>query len=558
MDTAMIELSSRIRSQPSWTSDKDLPEKRRIWHKWGKELGLCNDEITFALDELEYYASVNKPEHGIEIGCYDMVWTSTSLTGDNLRMELIEQLELFKQHPQIKKNIKFYWHGYSATNSLWLFRRISNMLDFNRTRIHEGMQMQSPEDALKYLGCGKRPESKEVWERIYKKYDSDVSISWNYMGGSGKWNRKSILPSEVHVDIDGNANFITYINNIHPVWHRQLYTTIEKTLTAMIPLFEEVLTDIAYPLRMRTFSDFSYGKDVRPKVPEAVEFSDKFISEYTDWYHKTRFVPRPRGKFTMPNRPNTSFSLCGQRLQVVVKAVEYPIPAIETSDTDAQHIWLHDESRIENESTIATAIYYYSMDNIATAKQGFSLYYDDSYWAYSHDFDHMPDIVFGPGGYDDDLYDRASINTDLIPPRSFGSQLIKEGTSVCYSACYDSDSVKVELADPTKPGAIKALIFYLFNPSRRRISTEIVPPQQVDWWIDKVFRLSCFEKLPWLIVERIKHFIINYQTPRTSFLVPESFEICSNGDWPEDALNSTWEDALNDGDWAEGSTLNDV
>ncbi|KAL1404890.1 hypothetical protein Q8F55_008501 [Vanrija albida] len=46
------------------------------------------------------------------------------------------------------------------------------------------------------------------------------------------------LPSEVDVSADGKATFASYINNLHPVEHKELYGVLEDLVTASLPLLD--------------------------------------------------------------------------------------------------------------------------------------------------------------------------------------------------------------------------------------------------------------------------------------------------------------------------------
>ncbi|KAJ2364379.1 hypothetical protein IW150_006493, partial [Coemansia sp. RSA 2607] len=65
-----------------------------------------------------------------------------------------------------------------------------------------------------------------------------------------------------------------------------------------------------------------------------------------------------------------------------------------------------------------------------------------------------------------------------------------------------------KLADPTKPGHCKALVFYLANPVRSVPSTAIVPPQQQTWWRREIIKSSPIANLPSLITDNIFHYIV--------------------------------------------------
>lgn len=52
------------------------------------------------------------------------------------------------------------------------------------------------------------------------------------------------LPSDVQVDEEGNATFLSYVNNLHPEEHPDLYACLEKVMTKFVPMFENVLASL--------------------------------------------------------------------------------------------------------------------------------------------------------------------------------------------------------------------------------------------------------------------------------------------------------------------------
>ncbi|KAJ2261837.1 hypothetical protein GGI01_001999, partial [Coemansia sp. RSA 376] len=60
-----------------------------------------------------------------------------------------------------------------------------------------------------------------------------------------------------------------------------------------------------------------------------------------------------------------------------------------------------------------------------------------------------------------------------------------------------------KLADKSKTGHCKMLTFYFVDPSTRIPSTEIVPPQQQDWYFADILASEPFRSLPHLVVEGI-------------------------------------------------------
>ncbi|KAJ1887875.1 hypothetical protein LPJ81_006439, partial [Coemansia sp. IMI 209127] len=171
MDTDALLLSTRIRSLPDWINDRRSAGKRREWHRWGKEAGLTDSDMTYVLDELDYYACVGKPEIGIEAGCFDMVWIAKALVDNDLYTKLDQQLDGFK-----KLTLRQSRRKHTATlasvdgrggSVLNVIGTPGDMLDYDITRVLQDAQIRSLEDAIKYIGHGKRLSSTKQWENAY-------------------------------------------------------------------------------------------------------------------------------------------------------------------------------------------------------------------------------------------------------------------------------------------------------------------------------------------------------------------------------------------------------
>jgi len=50
------------------------------------------------------------------------------------------------------------------------------------------------------------------------------------------------LPADVDIDELGNATFVSYINNLHPIEYKEHYATLERLLTAALPALDAVYT----------------------------------------------------------------------------------------------------------------------------------------------------------------------------------------------------------------------------------------------------------------------------------------------------------------------------
>lgn len=147
----------------------------------------------------------------------------------------------------------------------------------------------------------------------------------------GRW-----LPAEVSVSKDGKAKFESYINNLHPETHKELYGTLEgwnralcflpcsclsfhsEILSRFIPMWNRVLTDLRVPRPRRHEQNMSedvlYGE--RPKVGLCVgcffgfDWLEKVGSDededqaWDDWHENRRAkVKQEVGKYKVWNRP---------------------------------------------------------------------------------------------------------------------------------------------------------------------------------------------------------------------------------------------------------------
>ncbi|KAJ2216937.1 hypothetical protein EV179_000972 [Coemansia sp. RSA 487] len=504
MDIDMLKFSAAIRDQENWAVKRNKPEKRAEWHKVGKSMGLCNEEVKFVLDELEYYARITKPDLDINIGFYDMIWASERLLDKSLRMDLISLLDLFKRCPLSRSCISEHKHFNMDYNApLCLMCPSTHMLDFNRTRFFAQDKIPSPEAALDSMGHGTCPGACEKWDYLYKKLDERHRIGWDDMDSRDNyhWRPKSMLPCEVYVDGNGEAKVLSYINNLHPIRHRDLYRVIEKMLTRMVALFEEVLTDMMLPPRLRVFSDFDCWDDMRPRVPpissQAPDLPNDFVKKYTEWYHKRLYVPTPCGEFKTPDRPSRPYSLRDHRLQVVVKAVEYNLPA--SNDQKSMQRLCLSHKHAPNECIIATAVYCYDMENILAAKHKLMFSQDSYLWDYLHEFDDYPmddQLEEAKEDLDDDVEDRFFHDDTLKPSLSFVAESVKVGKCICYSALYRSEEYEVQIVDSSKPATLKAFVTFLVNPATCVMSTAVIPPQQIEWLLDAIFKEMPFTNLP--------------------------------------------------------------
>ncbi|KAJ2095865.1 hypothetical protein GGI16_005057, partial [Coemansia sp. S142-1] len=148
-----------------------------------------------------------------------------------------------------------------------------------------------------------------------------------------------------------------------------------------------------------------------------------------------------------------------------------------------------------NERIIATGIFFYDVVNIAPA----SLQFREtvSGWDLEAEQFDIESVVKAYGIEQSQL-----MESDLVS-QELGSVGIKDGRYVVFPNIHQFKMPELKLADKSKTGHCKILTFYFVDPSTRIPSTEIVPPQQQDWYFAGILASEPFRSLPHLVVEGI-------------------------------------------------------
>ncbi|KAJ8323982.1 hypothetical protein O5D80_007203 [Batrachochytrium dendrobatidis] len=265
------------------------------------------------------------------------------------------------------------------------------------------------------------------------------------------------LPSEFRVEQDGSVTINSYINNLNPIWHRDMYKCIAKIFKCFVPMFEGLF---------RTIDPVFKYIDIRNGTKG---YEPPNQSDYGGMESDTR-VTRPVYVPTLPEHFESKYelgkpvSLRGRNLQVIVKLTNIQLTPSKPKYNEGD--W-HIEGPI-NESIVATGLYYYDVENITTPKLDFRVTVDsfrrkkasDMYWK---------DVY--------DIIDEESPRNQYI-----GSLEVSNGRCVVYPNRYQHKEQSFELADPTQPGHCKILTFFVVNPSCRIVSTAHVAPQQPQWY----------------------------------------------------------------------------
>ncbi|MEU6709769.1 DUF4246 domain-containing protein [Streptomyces wuyuanensis] len=428
----MMQCSSHIRSKPGWFDKMNDADVVARWAQEAAAQGLTEAQVRYVLAELVHYAALRDGRSGIEVSAVDGVWQSDTLVDDELGSRLREAVQVLEQVPEAEKD----WHPGSDGQVLDLVHPSL----FCLVRDASG----GPERAWR------NPTDR------YSKHEFSEKFQW--------------LPTDVDISDDGDVAFRSYVNNVHPVIHRELVSVLEDLFARLRPLLENVLTDLRHPRPLRIEADPYGWYDSEPEYPAKSSYGDDeahaealraWEQAQDDWWENRRPVVPDAPAFTPPELPGASdrTDLRGRSLQVIVKLATIHLTPDKPEYSGGS--W-HVEGML-NERIVSTGIYYWDSENITESRLGFRAALDDP--NYEQNDDNGLREVYG-------LEDEDALNQIL------GSASTPAGRCVAFPNILQHRVGPFRLTDATRPGHRKILAFFLVDPSERIVSTSDVPPQQ--------------------------------------------------------------------------------
>ncbi|MFB8206713.1 DUF4246 domain-containing protein [Streptomyces sp. NPDC056010] len=432
----MIACSAHLRTKPGWSEKMHDTAIAAKWTREAIDQGLTEAQARHVLAELAHYAELRDARTGIEVSAVDGVWQSDTLIDAELRSRLREAVRVLEEVPEEEKD----WHPGSD----------GQVLDL----VHPS------------LFCLVRDVSggpERAWENPanpWAKYEFSDRFQW--------------LPTDVDVSADGEAAFRSYVNNVHPEDHRELAAVLPELFGRMLPLLENVLTDLRHPRPPRIKANPYGWYDSEPEHPDEDDFSDKdaygdaleaYEAAVDDWYQNRRPVVPDAPEFTAPEPVDASdrVVLRGRRLQVIAKLAT--IHLTPEKPEYAGGSW-HVEGML-NERIVSTGIYYWDSDNITDSRLSFRTAL------------HEPDYEQNDNNGVSDVY---GLEDDDPMNQVLGSAPTPAGRCLAFPNVLQHQVGSFRLADPSRAGHRKILAFFLVDPSETIVSTSDVPPQQP--WAD--------------------------------------------------------------------------
>ncbi|KAJ1893461.1 hypothetical protein LPJ81_005367 [Coemansia sp. IMI 209127] len=488
------QLCSAIRGKVEWIAKMKDAEIRTRWiaEATQQEPALTDKELAYAFDELEYCASLHTAGCGIRMSPVEQVWISDSLIDSVTEEEVKRYAAILESVPDRQKD----WHPNSNNQVLNLVHPSLYPIIYDRSMILD-KPIPSPEAALKLETFGACPGSFDKWREAVKDVSSDMSQEYYfpekadspYMYNSNFISKKYCwLPTEFLVNDDGSAEIKSYINNLHPVCHKEFYPIVAKVFGKFVPLLEQVVTDLVYPREIETSPDSCNWYVADESEPEDYDASD-YEERHESWMEGRQFVhPQPE-PFVTPERPAEPYCLRGRKLQAIFKMSNIELtPENPEYEGGSWHV-----EAMANERIIATGIYYYDVENITESglafREGF-----DQYVPYEQNDAEGVRLGYGiEGGWDEE--------ESIV--QNVGEVETRNGRCIVFPNVYQHKVGGFKLADPTKPGHRKIFAFFFIDPSTRIPSTEIVPPQQQDWWTETLTDARHLSELPSLVQKTI-------------------------------------------------------
>ncbi|KAJ3492053.1 hypothetical protein NLG97_g5484 [Lecanicillium saksenae] len=515
----MLWFTEQITNKPNWQAkvyDDAIIEKWRaeVDHvNWFKAIGFqhespCSDAMwEYMVQELRNKARLYN-QTGM-IPTYDTsaaVIKSDVAISAELRTELKIAIASLEQIPENEKD----WHPGSDGKVLDLVHPSLWPLVYGRTHIRPDTPVNL-ENCLHRINSGQLiPEpdinDKQDEQNPYQEHHSENRYTWS--------RRFQWLPCDVELN-GPTPKIVSYINNLHPIEHHDLYGVIEKIIEKVLPLWDlvyrwpvdfhrlripclrvgrrctvpEICTKKRHHGCHMSSRPLQNGDEKRPEWQDYCRLgrNHPVVMQDTAWFQTTHPFEQPEpdhyettDEVTVdhlrffnffPMSDNGSPPGLGwpaDRIQVIVKLASIHLTPEKPSYGGGS--W-HVEGQL-NEHICATAIYYYDAENITPSHLAFrtranreSLIHGLSYE--QDDYESIM-ATLGIRAKDDTLQD-------------LGRLLTRQGRLVAFPNVYQHRVTPFELKDRSKPGHRKILALFLVDPKIPIISTASVPPQQAHW-----------------------------------------------------------------------------
>ena len=249
----------------------------------------------------------------IQAGSFEQIWKSDRLIPEDLRERLKAAVAPLENVPAWEKD----WHPGSNGQVLDLVHPSLYPVVYKRTLVRN-KETAGPV-ALE------APLAKDVCPLTFALYPNGIE---RFFSKRFQW-----LPSDFTVSDTGKVSLSSsYINNVHPVYHADLYTVIPQVLERALPMFERVLSDLRRPLLPMRIKTMEVGYrdsakfecapclwDDYPPWPEHDGSSSPGHGQKNWFWDQDPHLPQGRPYNGELEKVRKTVSLNGQTVQCIVK-----------------------------------------------------------------------------------------------------------------------------------------------------------------------------------------------------------------------------------------------
>lgn len=435
----LIQISFLLRNKPNWKQLYHQCDQVELWRlevksQFATRIFDIDTIFNYVIQELQWYEELEAWD-GISSNGFTVLFDDkVIMSGDVIPLALNQRLKLASNHYQLLTEL--------GTNK-------------TKSGTHSHRHLVDP--YLYPLQYGKTPI--RVLEKLnqvtFSTYDSRMATFKPEVSPSFQYKSYQQLPTLLKY-VDGLYTTSSYINNLHPKF-TDMYQVIEEVFNYSVPGLELVLSRYqsdqlvriqvpggadVYKDLLRENNSFSQGEINNVKKPLTLQYTRPATSKIklTSNFKSLKVIPRFTNIELSPENPRFS----GSQWQV--------------------------EGTI-NEDIVASIVYCYDCDNISNAKLSLRCTFDEPYYEQDDRF------------YCQYFFD---LNNNVPMNKPIGSiEIIDNGICV-FPNIFQNRMDSFELDNKSKLGHIKLLILYVVDPYNDLVpTTELVPPQQKQWWEDE-------------------------------------------------------------------------
>ncbi|KAJ5167720.1 uncharacterized protein N7482_003314 [Penicillium canariense] len=500
----------------------DIPQWWKKIHHFGvadqwKNMALNSDaDITpnmanWIIDELKYKALIYELSQAVGLYNGDVTKSDSNVPASLLERLRTETTVLEYVDPELH-----FYHPGSNYKQRDLLAEALYPLVYGKSRILPDKTIRVDE-ALRHAGQGEViPLPKEtgitredmVW-RVFARADIEVRPYRRHY---------QILPSDFELGDDDRWHIATYINNLHPEKHRNIYKIIEDAFNCIVPQWNMTMTPLKDMLHSRARIEYHKAEyypvlqEVLDRSPQMerreaqTEFDERYekwrlnhfqaiqpdVGNFLPWAVPPSLMSRLPEDLPSPVRIEQGVSLNqdykDRGLQVITRILGVDLTP---EDPNYQTEW-HVEGQMVGYSksvsrTISDLIMPQQNEHICAAS--FLIFDKDNMEDPFMEFrsiievGSLGDVEHEPGDF---IWMNQVFGLDNGEPAIQHQGAIKctLGRTVMFPSTIQHRLTRFELKDKSKPGYVRGLVFYMVDPNIRIISTANIPPQRLDWTLD--------------------------------------------------------------------------